>query len=143
MKVTYRGHMQKVGLYNKKTKIYQIIKGLIILFIKLQFSIRCNQAFRLLRISTSNIDLNLNLNPNDLMALSLASSRYICIIPIRLMTPDIYTIEVSIHLIKSGPGLCACQVWGPLVDLPGGFCHFGHYLDISEDNADVRTKEKS
>ncbi len=31
----YRGHVQKVDLYNKKTKIYQIIKGLIILFIKL------------------------------------------------------------------------------------------------------------
>ena len=29
---------QKVGLYNKKTKIYQTIKGLIILFIKPQFS---------------------------------------------------------------------------------------------------------
>ena len=28
---------QKVGLYNKKTKIYQTIEGLIILFIKLQF----------------------------------------------------------------------------------------------------------
>ncbi len=42
MKVICRGHMQKVGLYNKKTKIYQTIKGLIILFIKLQFSIKCN-----------------------------------------------------------------------------------------------------
>ncbi len=52
-KVTYRGHMWKVGLCNKKIKIYQIIKGLIILFIKLQFSIRYNQAFRLLRTSTS------------------------------------------------------------------------------------------
>ena len=28
---------QKVGLYNIKTKIYQTIKGLIILFIKLLF----------------------------------------------------------------------------------------------------------
>ncbi len=38
----YRGHMQKVDLYIKKTKIYQTIKGLIIPFIKLQFSIKCN-----------------------------------------------------------------------------------------------------
>ncbi len=44
--------MWKVGLYNKKTKIYQTIKGLIILFIKLQFSIRYNQAWRPLRTST-------------------------------------------------------------------------------------------
>ncbi len=53
MKVTWGGHVQKVGLYIKKTKICQTIKGLIILFIKLQFSIRCNQAFRSLRTSTS------------------------------------------------------------------------------------------
>ncbi len=53
MKVTCRDYVQKVGLYNKKTKIYQIIKGLIILFIKLQFSIRCNQAFRPLYTSIS------------------------------------------------------------------------------------------
>ncbi len=62
MKVTCKGHVRKVGLYNKKTKIYQTIKGLIILFIKLQFSIRCNQVFRLLRTSISNLNLNLNLN---------------------------------------------------------------------------------
>ena len=54
-----------------KTKIYWTIKGLIILFIKFQFSVKCNQAFKLLHISTSNNYLNLNLN---LMALSLASS---------------------------------------------------------------------
>ncbi len=62
-----RGHVRKIGLCNKKTKIYQTIKGLIILFIKLQFSIKRNQAFRLLRTSTSNIYLNLSLNPNGLM----------------------------------------------------------------------------
>ena len=33
---------QKVGLCKMKTKIYQTIKGLIILFIKLQSSIRYN-----------------------------------------------------------------------------------------------------
>ncbi len=53
MKVTCRGHVQKVDLNNKKTKIYQTIKGLIILFIKLQYSIKYNRAFRQLRTSTS------------------------------------------------------------------------------------------
>ncbi len=57
----------KVSLCNKKTKIYQTIKGLIILFIKFQFSIKCNQAFRPLHTSTSNIYLNLSLNPNGLV----------------------------------------------------------------------------
>ena len=32
-------------------------------------------------------------------------------------------IEVSIHLIKSDPGLHTCQAWEPLVYLPGGLCH--------------------
>ncbi len=53
MKVTCRDYVQKIGLCNKTTKIYRTIKSLIILFIKLLFSIRCNQAFRPLRISTS------------------------------------------------------------------------------------------
>ena len=44
---------EKIDLYNKKTKIYQTIKDLIILFIKLQFSIRCNQTFKPLYTSTS------------------------------------------------------------------------------------------
>ncbi len=83
---------------NKKTKIYRTIKGLIILFIKLQFFIRCNQAFRPLRTSTSNIYFNLSLNPNGLVT---------CIIPntfisspIYIMCPDGYITEVSMHLIK-------------------------------------------
>ncbi len=44
------------------------------------FSIRCNQSFRPLRTSTSNIYLNFSLNPNGLLASSLALSRYIRII---------------------------------------------------------------
>ncbi len=43
----------KSCVIRRKTKIYQTIKGLIILFIKLQFSIRCNQTFKPLRTSTS------------------------------------------------------------------------------------------
>ncbi len=43
---------QRLVCVRRKTKIYQTIKGLIILFIKLQFSIRCNQAFKLLRTTT-------------------------------------------------------------------------------------------
>ncbi len=62
----------KSCVIRRKTKIYQTIKGLIILFSKLQFLIKCNQAFRLLRPSTSNIYLNLNLNLNGLIT---------CIIP--------------------------------------------------------------
>ncbi len=53
MQKSYMEVGRKVDLCNKKTKIYRTIKGLIILFIKLQFSIKCNQAFRPLRISTS------------------------------------------------------------------------------------------
>ncbi len=68
----------KSCIIRRKTKIYQTIKGLIILFIKLQFSIRCNQAFKPLCTSTSNIYLNiylnLSLNLNGLLASSLASS---------------------------------------------------------------------
>ncbi len=59
------GYKWEVDLYNKKTKIYRTIKGLIILFIKLQFSISCNQDFRPLHTSTSNIYLKLRLNPNS------------------------------------------------------------------------------
>ncbi len=102
MKVICRDHVRKVGPCNKKTKIYQTIKDLIILFIKFQFSIRCNLAFRPLHTSTFNvylnIYLNLSFNPNDFVT---------CIIPnifesslIRLMTPDVYTPEVFIYPIK-------------------------------------------
>ncbi len=70
-------------------KIHRTIKGLIILFIKVQFSIRCNQAFRPLRTSNSRhlpqtqiIYLNLSLNsqrPTGLVT---------CIILIYLYHPD-------------------------------------------------------
>ncbi len=54
-----------------KTKIYQIIDSLIILFIKLQFFHQLYQAFKPLHTSISNFDLNFSLN---LMALSFVSS---------------------------------------------------------------------
>ena len=62
-----------------KTKIDQTIKGLIILFIKLQFSIRCNQAFRPLHISNSKYLPQ----PQSQSQWSrhLHHTRYICIIP--------------------------------------------------------------
>ncbi len=50
-----------------KTKIYRTIQGLIILFIKLQFSNQVQQAFRPLYILTSNLNLNLSLNCNGLI----------------------------------------------------------------------------
>ncbi len=99
--VTYK-YKSKVGLCNKKIKIYQTIKGLIILFIKFQFSIRYNQVFRPLCISTSNvylnIYLNLRLNPNDLIIYIIPNTFLWSLI--RLMTPDIHTTEVSMHPIK-------------------------------------------
>ncbi len=109
----------KVRLCNKKTKIYQTIKGLIILFIKLQFSIRCNSVFTPLRTPTSNIYLNLSLNSNDLVTYiipdAFVSSQYVCIISIRLIILDVHLAEVFIHPIKLGPGLHTCQAWEPLV----------------------------
>ncbi len=101
-----RDHVRKVGLCNKKTKIYQSIEGLIILFIKLQFSIRCNQAFRPLRTSTSQH------LPQPQPQFQRSDGLVTCIIPdtfvsasIRLMIPDVRTTEVSMYPIKSGPGL--------------------------------------
>ncbi len=52
------------------------MKDLIILFIKLQFSIRYNQAFRPLCTSILNIYLNLNLNPNGLSLVSFPMHLY-------------------------------------------------------------------
>ncbi len=96
------GCRSKIGLCNKKTKIYQTIKGLIILFIKLQFSIKCNQAFRSLHTLTSNIYLNiylnLSLNPNGLVTYIIPDAFVSS--PIRLITPDVHTIEVFIYPIK-------------------------------------------
>ncbi len=79
---------QKVGLWNMKTKIYQTIKGLIILFIKLQFSNQVQQAFRSLRTSISNINLNLSLNLNGLVTCII--SNVFVSSPIRLMIPDVH-----------------------------------------------------
>ncbi len=132
---------------NKKTKIYQTIKGLIILFIKLQFSIKCNQAFRSLSISTSNIYLNLSFNPNGFVTCiipnAFVSSQYTCILSIRRMIPDVH-LQKSLHPIKSSPSLHTHQTWGSLVYLPEGLCYSCQCLDVvMEDKADVCTKEKS
>ncbi len=89
MKVTYRDHVQKVGLYNKKTKIYWTIKGLIILFIKLQFSIRYNQAFGHYVPQTPNIYLNLSLNLNGFIT---------CIISNAFVSSLIYLMIPNVHL---------------------------------------------
>ena len=106
------GKRWKIGLCNKKTKIYQTIKGLIILFIKPQFFIRYNQAFRLLRISTSKY-----LPQSQIIYLNLSFNSYnfiTCIIPnifvsslIYLMIPDMH-LQRSLHLIKLSPGLRIC-----------------------------------
>ena len=59
-----------------KTKICQTIKGLITLFIKLQFSNQVQQAFKPLRISSSNLDLNLSFNVNGLINASFPMHLY-------------------------------------------------------------------
>ncbi len=139
-KVMYKGHVWKVGLYNKKTKIYWTIKGLIILFIKLQFSIKCNQAFRPFCTWTSNIYLKLNLNPNSLIIYIIpnifVSLKY-------LMTPDVHITEVFIHLFKSDLGLHICQALRLLVYLLGGFRHSHYCFDVLEDQVNIRIREKS
>ena len=124
-----------------KTKIYQTIKGLIILFIKLQFSIRYNQAFKPLRTLTSNIYLNLSLNSNGFVS---------CIIPnvfilslIHFMILDVYLQRFLCIQSKLGPDLRICQAWRPVVYPLRGFCYPHQYLDVIIDNkTDVRTREK-
>ena len=59
-----------------KTKIYLIIKGLVILFIKSQFFNQIQQAFRPLHILISNLDLNLNLNLNSLITCVIFNTPY-------------------------------------------------------------------
>ncbi len=130
----------KVGLYNNKTKIFRTIKGLIILFIKIQFSLKCNQAFRPFRTSISNIYLKLSLNPNGFVT-CIISNAFVSS-PIYLMILDIY-LQRSLHPIKSGPSLCTCQAFGPLVYPLEGFCPSRHWPDISDNKTDIRTKEKS
>ncbi len=71
-----------------KTKIYQTIKGLIILFIKLQFSNQLQQAFILFRISKSNLDLNLSLNSDGFVTYIILDAFVSSWI--HLITPDLY-----------------------------------------------------
>ncbi len=89
-----------------------------------------------LKLSTSTSALI----PNGLLALSLASSWYIRTILIRLIIPDVH-LQRSLYLMKSGPGLRTRQAWGPLVYYQG-LCHSCR-SDFPEDEADVRTIEKS
>ncbi len=56
------------------------------------------------------------------------------------MIPDVHLLR-SLHLIKSGPGPCTRQAWGPLVYYQG--LRHSHCSDFPEDEADVRTREKS
>ncbi len=79
----------KSYVWKKKTKIYQTIKGLIILFIKFQFSIRCNQPFR--PIAYLNLQhqpqphiIYLNLSLNSKRSTGLVT----CIILMRSYRPD-------------------------------------------------------
>ncbi len=100
---------KKIGLYNKKIKIYWTIKGLIILFIKLQFSIKCNQAFRLLCTSTSKhlpqylSQPQLQYQRPDGLVTCIIPDAFV-LSPIRLMIPDVHTAEVfTSNQVRSRP----------------------------------------
>ncbi len=58
------------------------------------------------------------------------------------MIPDVY-LQRSVHLMKSGPGLRTCKVWGPLVYYREAFVILVSYSDFSKDKADICIKEKS
>ncbi len=73
-----------------KTKIYQTIKGLIILFIKLQFSNQVQEAFRPLHTLIVNLSLNSNGLVTYIISNTFISSQYIRVILIHLMILDIY-----------------------------------------------------
>ncbi len=62
MQRSYMEDRSMVGQLKIETKIYQTTEGLIILFIKLQFFHKVQQAFKSLRTSNSNLNLNLSFN---------------------------------------------------------------------------------
>ena len=123
-----------------KTKIYQTIKGLIILFIKLQFSIRCNQVFRSLHTSTFNIYLNFSLNLNGLVT-CIISNAFVSS-PIRLMIPDVHLqrflciqsnqVQVYILIRPEGHWFTHQEAFVILVNV----------LIFLEDKVDICIKEK-
>ncbi len=57
------------------------------------------------------------------------------------MIPDVH-LQMSLHLIKSGPGPRTLSGLGATGLLPGGLRHFRR-SDFPEDEADVYTREKS
>ncbi len=91
MQRSYIKVIQKVGFWNIKTKIYQTIKGLIILFIKFQFYNQIQQAFWSLRTSNSNLDLKLSLNSNSFI-ICIISDTFV-LFPIYLF----YDLRPSLH----------------------------------------------
>ena len=104
-----------------KTKIYQTIKGLIILFIKLQFSIRYNQAFRLLH--TSTFKYLSQPQPQFQWPCHLYHTQYICIIPDISHDSRRATVKVSAsNQVKLRP-MCLPLGLEVLVYRPGGLCH--------------------
>ena len=96
-----------------KAKIYRTIKGLIILFIKLQFSNQVQQAFKPLHTSTFNLDLNLSLNPNGLVT---------CIIPDTFVSSPIRLVHDSRPSLHQQTSLCiqSNQIQAYVLVRPGG-----------------------
>ncbi len=100
-----KDHVQEIGLYDKKTKIYQTIEGLIILFIKLQFSIRCNQAFRPLCILISKYLPQFQPQSQwpDGLVTCIISDVFV-LFSIHLMISDVHIAEISAsNQVRSRP----------------------------------------
>ncbi len=134
-------YVWKIGQWNIKTKIYWTIKGLIILFIKLQFSNQMQQAYRLLHTLTSNLNLKLSLNPNGFV---------ICIIFNAFILSPIYLIHnfrPSLHKQRS-LYIQSSLVQAYILVKPGGHWSihqktFVILVNVLTNKADICTREKS
>ena len=125
-----------------KTKIYWTIKGLIILFIKFRFFIRCNQAFKLLHTSISNIYLNLSLNPNGFITY-IISDTFVSS-PIYCMIPDMHLQRfLCIKSSQIQTYVFTIKPEGHWSIYQEAFVILINALMFIEDKVDVYTREKS
>ncbi len=112
-----------------------------ILFIKLEFSIRCNSAFRLLCTSNSNIYFNLNLNPNRLVTCIILNAFVSSLI--RLMIPDIYQQRSLCIQLGQVQAYVFVRPEGHWSTHQEAFVILVNALTFIEDKADICTKKKS
>ncbi len=130
----------------KRLKYIKLPKASSFYLLSFSFLIKCNQAFKLLCISTSDIYLNFSLNPNSLVTCiipdAFISSRYIRIILIRLIIPDVH--QQRFLCIQSD------QVQAYVLVRPGShwsthqeaFVILVNAFMFIVDQADVRIREK-